>query len=442
MLRENHVPVRPGPSLAIAAAVTAVAILSMQVYLAFSPVLSLEETYLGSLLVQGVLLGLIVLAARLERRPLHGFGFAFREPVLATLAFVSMLVTLFFALLVDPGFFFGFGRIPAPPPEAFGYLLLSAPVLALAQVGFFVGYLFRTLARALPFGYALSLSSIAFAIFQTNLPALQGLGGTAVVQNLFQTTVIEFVLGLLLALYFYKARWGLLGPVSFAAAAFALGALLPVGVAFPSWEYTFIFSLIAYGVLLVVVAVALKEPRLQARRYLQERIGPRRFTYRDRTNVRAELRGTLTGVVVVGIATMSVAYGLPTALGTPTPLLAIATGSMVPTLERGTLVVIQHVAADRITVGTIIAFDVACLPAPTVHRVIRIVSSGPTWVFQTKGDANPSQDPCTVPYTDVRGAVVAIVPYLGFLILDPLFAVAVVALILVVSLLWRRGGRR
>jgi signal peptidase len=130
-------------------------------------------------------------------------------------------------------------------------------------------------------------------------------------------------------------------------------------------------------------------------------------------------------------------YGLPTILDTPSPLLAIASGSMVPTLHRGDLVVLHHVGPAAISVGTIIAFRVACLPAPTVHRVVRIVSAGTNWVYQTKGDANPTQDPCTVPYNAVLGAVTVTVPFVGFLILEPLFAVSVVVLALLAAFVWK-----
>ena len=112
-----------------------------------------------------------------------------------------------------------------------------------------------------------------------------------------------------------------------------------------------------------------------------------------------------------------------------------------PTLNRGDLVVVEHIAPAAITVGTILVFDARCLPAPTVHRVIRIVSTGPNWVYQTKGDANPTQDPCTVSYSQVLGSVVAHVPYLGFLILDPLFAGAVVVVLILSVVVWR-GGRK
>ncbi len=217
--------------------------------------------------------------------------------------------------------------------------------------------------------------------------------------------------------------------------------LLPYAARFPGWETEFAAALIAYCVVLVVVGLGLEEPRLQKLRYLGERTGPRRFRFRSRARERAALRGTFFSAAVVGVVAISFVYGLPVVLGNPSPILAIATGSMVPTFHRGELVVVERVAPAAIKVGTIIAFDVHCLPSPTVHRVIRIVSGGPNWTYQTKGDANPVQDPCTVAYADVLGAVVFYVPYVGYLILDRLFAASVVFLAVLVPVVWR-GERK
>jgi signal peptidase I len=104
-------------------------------------------------------------------------------------------------------------------------------------------------------------------------------------------------------------------------------------------------------------------------------------------------------------------------------------------------VVLEHATPGSIHVGTIIAFHVSCLPSPTVHRVVKILQNGSAPVYQTKGDANPSADPCPVPYADVVGRVVGIVPYVGLLILDPLFAGAAIVLIILGALLWPRRDR-
>jgi signal peptidase I len=433
-------PQTPRRRTALALGLSIAAIAVSQIYDFLARYLTGAESYLGALIVPAVTLFLLLLASRWEGRPLREFGFGLTAPWTTTLAFTSLLALLFIVLRLDPGFIFGFGRIPPLPPLVFGFFLLSAPVVALAEVGFFVGYALRTFARAWSLPLAMVISAALFAGYSTDGALLWALGPSAVAQYVSTTTLVSFALSILLALYYYKAQWSLLGPVALTSVLIASTSLLPVGVRFPNWGVNFATSLATYAVLLIVVGVGLQEPRLQALRYLGTRIGPRRHRFRDRARDRRALRDTVVGATVVGIAVLSVIYALPAALGTPaTPYLAIATGSMVPTFHRGEFVVIEHVAPAAIRVGTIIAFTVSCLPSPTVHRVIRVVSGPPNWIYQTKGDANPVQDPCPVPYSHVLGAVVFYVPYLGFLILDPLFAAALVVLVIILGVLWRGG---
>ena len=434
-------PLDPRRSVAWAVAIASIAILSAQVELFLAQFANPFESYLGLAIVPLVALALVWLGSRIEGRPIRDMGFQLRGPLSSTVMFAAVLVFLFLALRLDPGYIFGFGKVPLLPPILFGYFLLTAPIAAVGGVGLFFGYVLRTLARCIRLPFAFLASAGFFAAYSTSGTAVFLLKGAFLVEYLFTTTAGSFVFGLVLALYVYRSGWNLVGPVFVAAALSASLSLLPIGVQFPSWEVSFASLMVSYGALLGVVGVGLREPRLQSLRYLGTRIGPRRYRFRDRARDRKALQSTLVGAVAAGVLVLSISFSLPAAFGTQTPFLAIATGSMTPTLERGTFVVVEHVAASAIHVGTIIAFNVGCLPSPTVHRVIRIVSAGPNWVYQTKGDANPVQDPCTVPYSHVLGAVVFHVPYLGYLILDPIFAASVVALLVVAPLAWR-GWRR
>jgi signal peptidase I len=415
----------------------------VSVYFVFAAIvgqLTVQEAYLGVLLLPAGLFGLVLLGARLEGRALRDYGFGLREPARVTLVFASLLVGLFTTLRIDAGFFFGFGRVLPLSPLVYGFLLLSAPVVALGNVGLFFGLVERNVARATSLRTSILVSAAFYAACSTNLTALATLGVANSVTYLLTTAAVNFAIGIAVGFYVYKARWGLLGPFTFLAGVSALNVVLPVGVTFPTWETDFATSMLAAAVIVLVTGLGLEEPRSQARKYLGEVARVPRRRARPLLHDPTAFRQTLVAAAVVGVAVVSFSYGLPTVLGTSHPLLAIATGSMVPALERGTLVVVGHAAPGAITVGTIIAFSVGCLPSPTVHRVIKVVSKGPNWVFQTKGDANPSQDPCTVPYSAVLGVVVGVVPYVGYLILDPLFAGAIVLLAIIVPMLWR--GRR
>jgi signal peptidase I len=99
-------------------------------------------------------------------------------------------------------------------------------------------------------------------------------------------------------------------------------------------------------------------------------------------------------------------FALRFALSTPTPLLAVTSKSMTPTLNVGDFLVIAK--PQRIEAGDIIAFkrgnDVI------VHRVYAIEVEG----IRTKGDAYATPDPWVVGPEEVYGKVVAVVPLLGF----------------------------
>ena len=428
-------------ALLATAAVFVVAFGISQLPLLFGRALSSDESLALTLGLDASLLGVAVVAARLARRPLRDYGFVLRGPAAPVLVFSALLVLVFLVVDLYPGFLFGFGRYPPLPVLAFGFALFSAPIVALGQEALFRGYVFRTLSRAVPLATALAFSATYFALTTTNFLDLPSLGEVAGGEYLFGTTVANLVLGLVLGLLCYKGRWGLLGSFATRTGLLWVGTLVPVAANFTSWETSFAVLLLGYGVLLVVVAFALREPRLQAHAYLREPIGPRRLRFRERARSRREVRGGVVAVAALAIVFVGATQLAPIALGASPPLLAIASGSMEPTFYRGTLVVLEHATPANVHVGTIIAFHVSCLPSPTVHRVYRIVQGGSSPVYQTKGDANPSPDPCPVPFADVLGRVVAHVPYLGLLVLDPLLDGAIVVLIILAALLAPRRKR-
>jgi signal peptidase len=157
-----------------------------------------------------------------------------------------------------------------------------------------------------------------------------------------------------------------------------------------------------------------------------------------------------TGILlaIVLVAFFSVWFGVRYALDTGYPLLAVASGSMVPTLNVGDLIIVQGISnfsaiyAHPLN-GTIIVFHTYLPGGPMllnvasdeliVHRVInktrRYDSSLGRWVwyFSTKGDANSipdTWDPAPYGYSSgvpdyyVVGKVVGNVPWIGYVPLD------------------------
>lgn len=95
----------------------------------------------------------------------------------------------------------------------------------------------------------------------------------------------------------------------------------------------------------------------------------------------------------------------------------IRSGSMSPVLQRGDMVILCPVDSRDIAVNDIIAFNPVTVGEENIcHRVVAIKQNG-SLEFQTKGDAEPIQDPFQVPPDKVIGRVVYAAPNLGYLII-------------------------
>jgi len=62
----------------------------------------------------------------------------------------------------------------------------------------------------------------------------------------------------------------------------------------------------------------------------------------------------------------------------------------------------------------VIVYDIPSQKVPIIHRIVKINDDG---TFQTKGDHNSGQNPYerSVSGSQIRGKVVFVVPYLGYL---------------------------
>ncbi|WP_347956987.1 signal peptidase I [Gordonia aichiensis] len=93
----------------------------------------------------------------------------------------------------------------------------------------------------------------------------------------------------------------------------------------------------------------------------------------------------------------------------------VLTGSMTPTYQPGTLIVVKPTPGSELQAGDVITFQPKSGdPSVTTHRIISIVydASGQRR-FITKGDANNATDPVQLVEEQVRGRLLYSVPYLG-----------------------------
>ncbi len=91
----------------------------------------------------------------------------------------------------------------------------------------------------------------------------------------------------------------------------------------------------------------------------------------------------------------------------------VLSGSMEPAVKVGGAVVSQKVDPAVVQAGDIITYSSPLTGRLTTHRVME-VRPGAVPSFQTKGDANQSNDPYVVPARNVVGKVHFHIPYIGY----------------------------
>jgi signal peptidase I len=98
-------------------------------------------------------------------------------------------------------------------------------------------------------------------------------------------------------------------------------------------------------------------------------------------------------------------------------LMVIRSGSMVPTMQVGDVVVVDWVEARNLRVGDVVTFPGRVLGEPTVtHRIRNMTPTASGWRVETRGDANESSEVWAAGRRELLGKVVARVPAVGGLI--------------------------
>lgn len=90
----------------------------------------------------------------------------------------------------------------------------------------------------------------------------------------------------------------------------------------------------------------------------------------------------------------------------------VLTGSMSPTIEVGSLIIVKESEAYDIHENDIITYRNETVNSVTTHRVIEVNHDNGV-KFITKGDANNSQDRKEIDFDLLEGKVVGIVPNVG-----------------------------
>ena len=148
----------------------------------------------------------------------------------------------------------------------------------------------------------------------------------------------------------------------------------------------------------------------------------------------------IAATIVVLIMVLLTKPGKPPSIGGFT-LLRITTGSMVPTYDVDTMILVQETDPSQIREGDVISFyssDPMLDGAVNTHRVVRIEKDGGQYVYTTKGDGNNVEDPYDVKSEYLVGKVIwssVILGKISRLVSNPLIFFPVILVPLAVILL-------
>jgi signal peptidase len=141
-------------------------------------------------------------------------------------------------------------------------------------------------------------------------------------------------------------------------------------------------------------------------------------------------------VAILFIATYGGVEVMRLALQTESPLMVVSSGSMIPVLNVGDIIIVRGVDPRAVTIGTIIIFHSPYeYDMPIVHRVVKVLNDSGGLSFETKGDNNGVQDGWRVPAANLMGVYVMKIPYIGLISLELRGPLGVTVIILLVALI-------
>ena len=148
-------------------------------------------------------------------------------------------------------------------------------------------------------------------------------------------------------------------------------------------------------------------------------------------NERSELVKTAFVILIVVGATLGAYGAFALIMGTSSPLVVVESESMIPTLNRGDLLILQAQSPEAIDVGDIVVYNADWHDKPIVHRVVERQLVGSEYHYYTQGDNNSIRDPEYRLYEDIVGVVILAIPYLGYvtLFLHEPYGIAIVIVV-------------
>jgi len=120
-------------------------------------------------------------------------------------------------------------------------------------------------------------------------------------------------------------------------------------------------------------------------------------------------------VLLIALVAPFAVFAAPEVVGADESFVVL-TASMTPAIAPGDVVIVADRDPTAIAPGDVITFSRGTSDVPVTHRVIDVVAADGGVAFETRGDANEGPDPGLVPGANLIGAVVFVIPYIGYVI--------------------------
>ncbi|MCL2859959.1 MAG: signal peptidase I [Oscillospiraceae bacterium] len=96
----------------------------------------------------------------------------------------------------------------------------------------------------------------------------------------------------------------------------------------------------------------------------------------------------------------------------PIKPVAVATGSMIPNINIGDVVIIERIDPAKVKINDVVEYSTEI--KSFVHRVVEIQRKSDGLYFITKGDNNLVNDPAPVFQNQIVGKVIFRIPLVGY----------------------------
>lgn len=234
--------------------------------------ISLHPTIITILYLTMPAINLIVflLFVKFTKSTFRKHGYKSPSPITAEkcLFITLILIAIYILFILAPGVMGTLGPIKFPlSPTSIIFRIANAILFSLATESIFRGYVFRNLLKGRSFFPSLYASALMFSISQISIRNLIAMSSERLIIYIFTNILTAFAAGLFLGFFFYKTGWSILGP-----AIFRIGVLFyfepnPISSVGSPWWMGLTSEIAAFALMIVLVDIAIIEPRYRRKKY-------------------------------------------------------------------------------------------------------------------------------------------------------------------------------